>query len=217
MMIVPDGAIRPCPLCKAPALAFDAGTRRYARCPNCGLVSLDPSQLPAPDAERERYLLHRNAPDDGGYLAYLGVFVEAVSPLLSPGIRVLDYGSGPEPVLARLFEARGSEVTLWDPFFAPSPPEARAPFDLAVAHESAEHFHDPRAEFARIRTLLAPGGKVAIRTRLVPDGNADFARWWYREDATHVSFYAERTLRFVATLLGARGYERKAEDIFVFG
>ncbi|WP_382321659.1 class I SAM-dependent methyltransferase [Hydrogenophaga sp. UC242_53] len=71
------------------------------------------------------------------------------------------------------------------------------PHDFITCTEVAEHFHDPAAEFRRLDALLRPGGWLALMTRFQTD-DARFAQWHYRRDPTHVVFYREATLRWLA-------------------
>ena len=66
-----------------------------------------------------------------------------------------------------------------------------------------EHFHDPYAEFARLDSLVRPGGILGLMTCFQTD-DARFAAWHYRKDPTHVVFYREATMRFIARRFGWR-------------
>jgi len=175
------------------ALVRDAS---YFRCPRCSYVYLDRNLLPTPEEEKARYLLHRNDPEDPGYRSYL------VLPFAPPEGRILDFGSGPVPVLARLLSDRGYRVSAYDPFFAPDRTARTGPFDLIALHEVAEHLARPYFELARIARALAPGGRLAIRTRFAPEDPGDFRTWWYREDPTHVGFFGSRSFAALAGRLG---------------
>ena len=164
---------------------------------------MDDGGLPTSEAAAARYRLHRNDPDDAGYRSYLEAFIErAVAPFVRAGSRILDFGSGPRPVLARMMEERGWPVALYDPHFAPDARSLRGPFRLAVVHEVLEHVPRPYATLVRLRRRLAVRGLIAIRTRWAPQDPAGFARWWYREDPTHVSFFAPSCFRALAARLG---------------
>lgn len=199
-----------CPVCgrrefRAPgappwALARDAS---YFRCPRCSYVYLDRNLLAAPEEEKARYLLHRNDPADPGYRSWLEDFIrKAVLPFAPPGGRILDFGSGPVPALARLLSDRGYRVSVYDPYFAPDRTSRAGPFDLISLHEVAEHLARPYFELSRLARALAPGGRLAIRTRFAPEDPGEFRTWWYREDPTHVGFFGSRTLAALATRLG---------------
>lgn len=92
---------------------------------------------------------------------------------------------------------------------------ARRPrYDFITCTETAEHFHDPAAEFARLAGLLAPDGWLAVMTQLVPDARA-FLDWHYVRDPTHVCFYADRTFTWLAERHGWR-LERPASSVALF-
>ena len=94
--------------------------REYREYLHCALVFVPKALHATPDAERRRYLLHRNAPDDPGHRAFLSRLVRALAPRLPRGAAGLDYGSGPSPTLATMLRALGFTVDVYDPFFAPS-------------------------------------------------------------------------------------------------
>ena len=115
----------------------------------------------------------------------------------------LDYGAGPGPALARMFEEGGYTMSLYDPFFHPSVNVLAQKYDFITATEVAEHFHDPMREFERMRALLVPGGVVVIMTQLLTPA-IDFASWYYKNDPTHVVFYSKRTFQWLQSRLGFR-------------
>jgi SAM-dependent methyltransferase len=156
--------------------------------------------------ERARYGEHRNSGDNQGYVRFLGDFVDtAVLPWTRPGALVLDFGSGPEPVLAQLLRKKGYVCDIHDPMFATTRLWKRKLYDAILLHEVAEHFRDPATSFRVLASNLRPGGVLALRTRFSPDPRAaswpaDFDAWWYRMDRTHVAFYRPETLvRFLET------------------
>jgi cyclopropane fatty-acyl-phospholipid synthase-like methyltransferase len=116
--------------------------------------------------------------------------------------RVLDYGSGPAPVLVELLRQAGYDAAGYDPIFAAGT-DITGPFDAVVAVETFEHFAEPRRELERIAGLLRPGGLLIIIT-LLHNGPAAMRDWWYARDATHVAFYSTATLAWIA---GAFGFE----------
>jgi len=85
-----------------------------------------------------------------------------------------------------------------------------------AVHEVAEHLRFPRRALGALARRLEPRGRLALRTRFAPEDEAAFARWWYREDPTHVGFFRERSFRFLAGLLGLDLEELAAPDRAVF-
>lgn len=110
-----------------------------------------------------------------------------------------------------MLEDAGHRMTLFDPFFQPDQCTLEQAYDLITCTEVAEHFHRPWEEFDRLDRLLRPGGWLGIMTCFQTDDER-FANWHYRRDPTHVVFYREATLRFIA---GERGWdcEIPAKDI----
>ncbi|MGY6644890.1 MAG: class I SAM-dependent methyltransferase [Salinarimonas sp.] len=196
-------ATPPCPLCRsrsAQAFVTVAG-RDYYRCPTCGLRFLDPAHHPDRETERAHYALHENDPDDPRYRAFLARLADPLLAELPCGVSGLDYGSGPGPALAAMLREAGHRVAIYDPLFAPDTRVLERTYDFVTCTETAEHFHDPAREFARLDALLRPGGWLGLMTLFQTD-DARFAGWHYRRDPTHVVFYREETLHWIAARHG---------------
>ena len=190
------------------AVAQPKDARRYHWCRRCGAIGVDSPFLPDLQTERERYREHNNQPDNPQYLAYLRGFLDsAIRPYVATGARVLDFGSGPEPVLSTLLRDGGWRVASFDPFFAPDPRAitGETSYDAVVLLEVIEHLHHPGEELSRLNALLASGGRIILRTGVFdardpavdPDAAARFLRWWYRRDITHVFFLTPRTIHWI--------------------
>lgn len=189
----------PCPLCTARRAGDFArdGRRTFLRCAVCSLVFVPASQHLTAADEKRRYDLHRNAPDDDGYRRFLGRMVAALQPLLAAESRGLDFGSGPEPVLARMFEEAGLRMAVYDPFFVPDRSVLDGTYDFITATEVVEHLRAPKEELDRLWNCLRPGGRLGIMTRTAADRDA-FNRWHYKNDLTHVCFFSPRTFAWLA-------------------
>ena len=192
-----------CPVCRAATVGplMQVEGRIYWRCGLCAARFLDPAQRPDPAREAAQYRLHRNDPDDPRYRAFLARLAGPLMERLAPGASGLDYGCGPGPALAAMLQEAGHSVALYDPLFRPDPAPLSQPYDFVTCTETAEHFHDPAAEFARLAALVRPGGWLAVMTCFQTD-DARFAAWHYRKDPTHVVFYREATLHHIARGLG---------------
>lgn len=208
--------LAPCPLCRSADVRPHAERRgsRYHRCGVCRLVFLDPAQRPSANEERAHYGTHQNDPDDPGYRAFLARLADPLAERLPPGAEGLDFGAGPGPALARMLEERGFPMRVYDPFFAPDADALRRTYDFVTCTETAEHFHHPAAELARLDGLLRPGGWLGVMTEMLDDAR-DFATWRYARDPTHVCFYAPETMRWIADAYGWR-MERPARNVVLF-
>jgi SAM-dependent methyltransferase len=169
----------------------------YWRCRHCEATFIDAAHLPDPATELNRYRQHRNSPDDPAYRRFLDRLAAPLLERIAPGSEGLDYGCGPGPALAGMLTAAGHRMQLFDPFFYPDISVLNRTYDFITCTEAAEHFHRPAAEFATLNRLLRPGGRLGIMTSFQTD-DTRFADWHYRGDPTHVVFYREETLRYLA-------------------
>jgi hypothetical protein len=191
-----------CPLCGAPGpfeTIVDVRKRRHRICGRCKLIFVEDPELPSPEAERARYAKHRNTPRDAGYVAFLRQVVVPARPFLNPSMRGLDYGCGHTPTLCGMLAAEGWPCENYDLYFFPDLPEG--PFDFLFATEVVEHFFHPAADWARMASLLRPGGILTAMTAPWTDLES-FRTWGYASDETHVCFYHRDTLDWIAAAHG---------------
>lgn len=189
-----------CPLCTSKqTVLFESDKKReYRQCSHCSLIFVPTHQLPTHDAERKRYDEHNNNYEDKQYRRYLSTKIEDIKQLgidLSMG-PILDFGAGKEAVMTKLLNEEGHDATAYDPLYAMDD-LSKAPFSLIIMNEVIEHLHDPATILDQLVSLLAPQGFLYINTELTDTTN-DFKRWWYRSDPTHVHFYAEQTMHYLA-------------------
>lgn len=188
-----------CPLCSTQQVLSFAQLRdkEYFRCEVCRLAYLLPQYFVTAEAARAHYRTHQNNPEDSGYRAFLSRLSVPLVRHLNAGAQGLDYGSGPGPTLSVMLEEQGFAMEIYDPFFAPNAGVLHRTYDFITCTETAEHFHAPREEFARFDRLLRPGGWLAVMTEMMQDG-CDFEKWYYRRDPTHVCFYSQVTMNWIA-------------------
>jgi SAM-dependent methyltransferase len=194
-----------CPLCGSRRINHlaDLHGRIYWRCRVCYLAFMDPQFHPTPAAERAEYLLHENSPDDPGYRQFLARLTDHLTPRLPAGARGLDYGCGPGPALAPMLREQGFAMQQYDPHFARDPALLARTYDFITCTETAEHFFHPRCEFDRLDRLLRPGGWLGVMTEIMLCDER-FRTWWYPSDPTHVCFYRQATLAWIALHYGWR-------------
>jgi SAM-dependent methyltransferase len=171
--------------------------RPYFRCQRCALVFVPPEYHLTPAAEKARYQLHQNEPDQQGYRTYLRPIVAPLIDKLPPNAHGIDYGSGPCEVLAMMLEELGFRVVSYDPFFTDNPDRLAHTYDFLTCSEVFEHLKEPAVTFAQMIKLVRPGGLLAIMTQLT-DGIERFGGWHYSGDPTHIGFYAKATFRWLA-------------------
>jgi 2-polyprenyl-3-methyl-5-hydroxy-6-metoxy-1,4-benzoquinol methylase len=122
-------------------------------------------------------------------------FIEkAVNPFIKEKKQALEFGCGPGPVLAKLLEMDGWEVKTFDPIYDNNDEYNKYKYDLITSTEVFEHFSNPMKEMKHLSKLLKKGGYLSIMTLLHPKTEEKFKNWWYKRDATHISFYSSKTL-----------------------
>ncbi len=160
-----------------------------------------------------RYETHNNDPSDERYRAFLRRVTTPLIKRLERPATGLDYGAGPGPTLSVMMEEQGFDMAIYDPFFAPRLDALARKYDFVTCTETAEHFHAPSAEFERLYGLLKPGGWLAVMTQWADD--KDFRQWSYARDVTHVCFYREETMAWIADRFDYR-LEIPRRDIALF-
>ncbi|HIH44752.1 MAG TPA: class I SAM-dependent methyltransferase [Candidatus Methanoperedenaceae archaeon] len=189
-----------CKLCGSVSVqAFRVRERMYVRCRDCDLIVVPDEFHVSPQDEMARYRLHENTLSNEGYVR---MFREKIALIKGycPGIRsVLDYGCGPQPVLAELLRREGYSADAYDPYFFPEKPDEA--YDLVMSTEVFEHFRDVRAGINGIRECVKDGGFLAVMTAF-HDAVADFNSWWYITDPTHICFYGMRTFGRISREFG---------------
>ena len=183
-----------CPLCGgAQSHHFHEDKKRnYWRCPTCCLVFVEPSALPGPQQEKAEYEQHQNNAADRGYRTFLERIFLPLNQRLPAHSSGLDFGCGPGPALAAMFEDAGHAMAIYDPYFANQPEVLARHYDFITCTEAIEHFHQPAREWALLLSMLRSGGYLAIMTKLVISAER-FANWHYKQDPTHVSFFSKET------------------------
>jgi len=186
-----------CPLCnKLSESFFKKKDREYFLCPGCKGIFLEKRSLPDKITEVRRYREHNNDVHDPAYQKFVSPVVKAVLDDFSPEHSGLDFGAGTGPVISKMLEDNNFRIAQYDPLFHDKPGLLNTKYDYIVSCEVIEHFHHPAKEFALLRSLLKPGGKLYCMTNIYTH-NIDFKTWYYKDDPTHVFFYQAETFSFI--------------------
>lgn len=95
-------------------------------------------------------------------------------------------------------QRRSPFTTIRSLFFAADHQLLHHQYDFICCFRVFEHFRTPAKEWSLIETLLKPGGWLAISTPLLTSLTA-FAKWHYKNNPTHVSFYQQQTFAYLAS------------------
>ncbi|MBK8997696.1 MAG: class I SAM-dependent methyltransferase [Myxococcales bacterium] len=224
-----------CPVCRSPSLASRFSVRGFAilRCGECGVGLSWPR--PRQDEVSGIYTDASYFHGAGYYLDYVAhednhrrlarrVLAELES-VLPPGGRILDVGAAAgfflDEARARGFSVTGVELSpemsrhardelaldVQSAAFEPSR-FGRARFSAVTFLDSLEHFVDPEAALAGARSLLEPGGAVALLTPNVASPLARLlgARWPHYTPPEHLWYFSPGSL---ARLLARVGFEQQ--------
>ncbi len=191
-----------CPLCysKEPFETVKGIDKKdYCYCPVCQLIFLLPENFLTTEEEKDRYRYHNNGIQYPGYVKFLNQAIEPAMDYLQTGMECLDFGCGQEPTLSILVKRKGLHCDDYDPLFFPELPDKK--YDAIFATESFEHFYHPAKEIKTITSHLKESGYLIMMTQLWK-GLERFHLWHYTNDDTHVVFYHNDTLRFIAEKFG---------------
>ena len=192
-----DNNLRLCPLCGAGETRPIQGERRsFLYCLECDLIFEQSAHHLSPEEERHRYEQHNNSPDNPGYVKLLSEVLDLVKRFGPAEGSVLDYGCGPGPVFVDMCRQAGYDAYGYDPYFFDELPDKKC-FDVISAVEVWEHFRNPANEIRSLLSLLVPEGLLVVRT-LFHNGADDFPTWWYNKDDTHLAFYSQNTMSWIA-------------------
>jgi hypothetical protein len=173
-----------CPLCLSDTcrVYFEEkshlGYRKFWCCEACGVIFLDPALRMNQAEAKKRYDFHRNSPEDPHYRAFLSRLLDPLQKYLPPGACGLDYGCGPGPAIRFIMQARGLEVSNFDPIYFPNEELLDAQYDFITCTEVLEHLGNPRAVFQKLHGMLKAGKSYLspreVSSRGSPQEEADF-------------------------------------------
>lgn len=196
-----------CPLCMHEAnLFYESKKTCFLQCSNCkGIFSIKENWPNAAD-EKARYDTHNNDVDNPGYQNFVQPIVTAVAANFGPQHTGLDFGAGPGPVSSFMLGKMGYSIALYDPFYHNNPEVLNRQYNYIICCEVMEHFHSPPKEFALLRQLLLPGGKLFCMTSVYSE-DINFEKWYYKNDKTHVFMYHAKSLEYIYKTFGFAGLE----------
>jgi SAM-dependent methyltransferase len=171
----------------------------FHECKHCEFIFKDQSNYLSLDEELNAYNYHQNDDDNIGYVNFLTNFIDAaVVPYIQKG-KALDFGSGPNPVLAKIMRKNYDfDVDIYDIFYAPDRVFENQLYDLITSTEVIEHLSEPMKEIKLLINHLKPNGILSFMTLFHPMNRDKFFDWFYIRDTTHISFYTPKTIEHIA-------------------
>lgn len=175
---------------------------RYFHCQHCDLIFMHPEEMPQPAQEKARYDLHQNE-DSAGYRRFLEPILQEIKIYsqqthISPSqLAILDFGCGPTAIFNKMLAEESMKAANYDLYYFPDQNPLQKSYDVITSTEVWEHFHHPHEEISQLVKLLRPQGLLAVMTSAHP-GSGLFPDWQYRRDLTHVIFFSEKSMRWLA-------------------
>lgn len=195
-----------CPLCITIANHFyNYKSREYYFCTSCFSVFLDHKNYLSEEEEEKHYKQHNNDVFDLGYQQFASPIVNAIKKDFLPTHQGLDFGSGTNSVIVKLLRDDFYQITEFDPYFSNNLAVLENKYDYIACCEVIEHFYHPKKEFEKLYDLLLPNGKLYCMTELFKE-TKNFDSWYYKNDHTHVFFYHEKTIAWIAEKIGFSTY-----------
>ncbi|MCF7927077.1 MAG: class I SAM-dependent methyltransferase, partial [Candidatus Izimaplasma sp.] len=206
-----------CKICKSKTISFNDEKHNvgYTLCETCEFIAKKSTHYVSKEAEKKQYDRHDNTFESTGYVKMFEDLIRDFVVPLKNIETVLEFGSGPGPVLYELLKRQGFDVNKFDPFYNPDETYKQKSYDLITSTEVAEHFHNPMSEFRHIVSLLNPGGYLLLMTKFHKNDITHFLNWWYRRDVTHVSFYSVKTFEVIAQKLNLEIVKHNSKNIIL--
>lgn len=163
---------------------------------------MNPEERLDSQQEKARYDQHQNE-ETSGYTSFLEPLVNDIhahfssAGLESALLSSLDFGCGPTAVFSKLLKEKGFNTHNYDPYYFSDLEPLRRTYHLVTSTEVWEHLYHPRQEIEKQVRLLKSGGLLGVMTS-AHHGQAVFSDWYYRRDTTHVTFFSEQTMRWIA-------------------
>ena len=188
-----------CPLCESKdhSQIHKDSLREYLSCSDCEFVFVPKSYHLSEADEKLRYDTHNNDPMDVRYRQFLSQLTEPLLKKIPDDSYGLDFGSGPGPTLSLMLQEKGHQLEIYDKFYAPNEHIFNQQFDFITATEVIEHLRDPKFELRRLASILKIGGYLSLMTHLLTQ-EIDFSNWYYKNDPSHIGFFNQKSLNYVA-------------------
>ena len=175
----------------------------FFHCKKCEFIFKNPSDYVDETNELKQYKNHNNNMESTGYVEMFEKFINnTFRPYLKDIETVLEFGSGPGPVLAELLKREGLNVDIYDKFFSPQKVFDGKKYDLITSTEVIEHINNPVDIFNFFTSHIKKDGYLALMTQFHENDAQEFKRWWYKNDPTHICFFRPHTFEILASISG---------------
>ena len=201
-----------CKICGSLTKNIAINKIKYEFCESCCFLCKTQEYILPPHDEFQRYLHHNNS-DNEDYLKYQEKFFNEIHSFL--GAKVLDYGCGANHILVDILIRNNFDANYYDLYFYPNENYEKHLYDAIILEEVIEQLIQPMDVLTKLVSLLSKGGKIIIRTNLIPQNILD-GKWWYLRDTTHISFFDIKTFEAICNLLPLSIIYCNDKDLIIF-
>jgi hypothetical protein len=175
----------------------------FFHCNKCEFIFKNPADFVSSEDELKQYNNHNNTVESPGYVEMFETFIDATfAPYESEIKNVLEFGSGPGPVLSKILKMHGLDVDIYDKYYAKEKVYEGKKYNLITSTEVIEHIQNPKELFEFFSAHLKSGGYLALMTQFHTNSSHDFKKWWYKNDPTHICFFRPKTFEVLAKMNG---------------
>ncbi len=175
----------------------------FHECKDCEVIYKDDENRLSLIEELHVYDQHENSIENEGYVNFLSNFIDSTLFSRIKSGHVLDFGSGPKPVLKQILETKYQfKVDIYDYFYAPNEDVFKIKYDAITSSEVFEHLGDPNLVLNKLSHSLKTNGILAIMTLFHPNNQLKFFDWFYIRDPSHIIFYTPKTFEVLAKKYG---------------
>jgi len=167
-------------------------------CTACHYFFKDENNFLNSKEELAIYDLHNNSLENRGYVEMLESYIEVAIQPYNDVSTILEFGSGPTPVLGELLKQKKYNVDIYDKYYAPTKVFEGKEYDLISSTEVIEHIEDINGVMSFFSKHLKSGGYLSLMTQFHKDSQDEFLKWWYPCDRTHISFFNPQTFHVLA-------------------
>ncbi len=197
-------------------LIKDVDQKEYVACKNCHIIQLKKEYHINKNLEKKQYDYHNNSFENKGYVQMFEDFLDFFYKYLETTEYALDFGSGPNPVLAKILKNRGFEnVDYFDKFYQPKKVYEGKKYDLITSTEVFEHLTNPKSTLNLLKNHLKKDGILAVMTLFHSNKYNEFLKWWYKRDPTHITFYTPHSFEVLADMCGLKVIQSDNKRIII--
>ncbi len=185
------------------SIYFESKNWEFFHCKYCEFIFKNPKYFVDEKAELQQYNNHNNTVDSPGYAEMFEKFIDSTfGDYLQTIENVLEFGSGPGPVLSELLKRQGLNVDIYDKYFSPQKVYENKKYDLITSTEVIEHIDNPKEILEFFASHIKKGGYLALMTQFHTNDTEKFKKWWYKNDPTHICFFRPHTFEVLASMNG---------------